>query len=162
MSKLEKTASGLERGVNRLQIGCLMVFCNLFFGAFCLWGVYGAYVGWQLETKGQTAPGTVVRMEESNSSEGGCCVYSPVIEFRANEQVYSFEGDTASDPPQYSVGQQVRVRYNPANPGTAQVDSIFDRWLFPLIIIPAMILGALLVDFFMIRSFLRGESIESN
>lgn len=159
MSKLEKTLDGVERGVNGFQTGCILVISNLFFGAFCLWGVYGAYIGWQLETKGETTSGMVVRMEESNSSEGGCCVYSPVVEFRANNQLYSFEGDTASDPPAYRVGQQVSVRYDPANPSTAQIDSFVDRWLFPIIIIPSMFLAALLIDFFLIRAVFRGESI---
>src|SRR5690242_10200084 len=114
MSKLEKTVGGVERSVNRLQTGCILILSNLFLGAFCLWGVYAAYTGWQLETKGETTSGTVVRMAESNSSEGGCCVYSPVVEFRADGRIYSFEGENASDPPAYRVGQELRVRYDPA------------------------------------------------
>jgi hypothetical protein len=159
MSRTEKTTSGLERGVNRLQVGCIFILSNLFFGAFCLWGVYAAYIGWQLQTKGETTSGTVVRMEESNSAEGGCCVYSPVVEFRADGMTYSFEGDHASDPPAYRVGQEVGVRYDPANPGTAQIDSFIDRWLFPIIIIPSMLFAALLIDFFLVRAMIRGESV---
>jgi|SRR5688572_4220504 len=159
MSQLEKTMDGVERGVNRLQVGCILVLANLFLGAFCLWGVYAAYTGWQLQTKGETTSGTVVRMEESNSAEGGCCVYSPVIEFRADGRVYSFEGDTASDPPAYRVGQDVGVRYDPANPATAQIDSLFERWAFPVIMIPSMLLTALLIDFFLVRALIRGESV---
>src|SRR5688572_17817027 len=159
MSQLEKTMDGVERGVNRLQVGCILILSNLFLGAFCLWGVYAAYIGWQLQTKGETASGTVVRMEESNSSEGGCCVYSPVVEFRAGGKTYSFQGDTASDPPEYRVGQEVRVRYDPANPETAQIDSFGERWLFPIIIIPSMLFAALLIDFFLVRALIRGESV---
>ena len=159
MSKLEKTMDGVERSVNRLQVGCILVLANLFLGAFCLWGVYAAFTGWQLETKGETASGTVVRLAESDSAEGGCCVYSPVVEVRADGRVYSFESDNASDPPAYRVGQEVSVRYDPANPATAQIDSFGERWLFPIIIIPAMLFTALLLDFFLVRSFIRGESV---
>lgn len=160
MSNANKTPGIVDQTVNRLQIGCLALFFNLLFGGFCLWGVYAASVSWRLETEGQTAPGIVTRLEESSGSEGGCCVYSPVIEFAAGGQTYTFEGGNASDPPQYRVGQQVNVRYDPADPNTAQIDSIFERWLFPVIIIPAMLLTALIVNFFMIRAWWRGSSLE--
>lgn len=160
MSNANKTPGIVDQTVNRLQIGCLTLFFNLLFGGFCLWGVYAASVSWRLETEGQTTQGIVTRLEESSSAESGCCVYSPVIEFAAGGQTYTFEGDNASDPPQYRVGQQVNVRYDPTDPNTAQIDSIFERWLFPVIIIPAMLLTALIVNFFMIRAWWRGSSLE--
>jgi len=145
---------------NRVQTGCIMILANLFFAGFCLWGVYAGYVSWKLEQGGERTTGNVVRLEESNSSEGSCCVYSPVIEFSAGGQTYSFESGNASDPPAYRVGEEVPVLYDPANPETAQINSIFERWVFPIIIIPAMILGALILDFFLIRSLRRGEYVE--
>ena len=145
---------------NKAQIGCITILANLFFAGFCLWGVYAGYVSWQLEQGGERTTGNVVRLEESNSSEGGCCVYSPVVEFTAGGQTHSFESGNASDPPAYDVGEEVSVLYDPANPETAQIDSFFERWLFPIIIIPAMILAALIVNFFMIRSWRRGEYVE--
>ncbi|MCG2784722.1 MAG: DUF3592 domain-containing protein [Anaerolineae bacterium] len=160
MSNANKTPGIVDQTVNRLQIGCLTLFFNLLFGGFCLWGVYAASISWRLETEGQTALGIVTRLEESSDSEGGCCVYSPVVEFAAGGQTYTFEGDNASDPPQYRVGQQVNVRYDPTDPNTAQIDSFFERWLFPIIIIPAMLLTALIVNFFMIRAWWRGSSLE--
>jgi hypothetical protein len=161
MSKLDRTIDTAGTWLSRLQTGCLAVFINLFLMAFCLWGVYAAYVGWKLETRGETTTGTVVRMEESDSAEGGCCVYSPVVEFQAGEQSFTFDSGNASYPPAYKVGQQVRVRYDPANPKTAQIDSFFERWLFPILIIPAMLLTALIINFFLIRGFLRGEDMSS-
>mgnify|MGYP003574945534 FL=1 len=160
MSKLDKTLDAVGTGVNRLQIGCWTIFFNLFFAGFCLWGVYAGYISWKLQNEGITTTGTVVRLEESNSSEGGCCVYSPVIEFQANGQTFSFEGDNASYPPAYQVGEQVNVIYAPSDPGTAQINKWTERWLFPIIIIPVMILAALILNFFMIRAWMRGESID--
>lgn len=146
---------------NRVYLGCAIILANLFFAGFCLWGIYAGYISWKLENQGGTATGTVVRLEESDSSEGGCCVYSPVIEFMANnDQTYSFEGDTASYPPAYEVGEEVPVLYDPANPATAQINKWSERWLFPIIIIPAMILAALLINFFLMRAFWRNEVIE--
>ena len=159
MSNLDKALDTVGTGVNRLQIGCWIIFGNLFLAAFCLWGVYAGYTSWTLQNKGTTTTGTVVRLEESNSSEGGCCVYSPVIEFSANGQTYSFEGDNASDPPAYKAGEVVDVIYDPSDPNTAQINKWSERWLFPAIIIPAMIFTAAILNFFMLRAWRRGESV---
>jgi len=159
VSKLDKTLDVVEKGASRLQIGCWTIFFNLFFAGFCLWGVYAGYTSWRLQNEGLTTTGSVVRLEESNSSEGGCCVYSPVIEFSANGQTHSFEGDNASDPPAYQVGEVVNVIYDPADPSTAQINKWTERWLFPIIIIPVMIFAAALLNFFMIRAWVRGEHI---
>lgn len=159
MSQLDRTLDAVDKGVNRLQIGCWTIFFNLLFTGFCLWGVYAAYTGWQLQTKGVTTTGTVVQMEESSTSEGGCCVYSPVVEFKVNGQNYIFESGNASDPPQYKVGDRVNVRYDPAAPNTAQIDSYFERWAFPVCIIPSMTIAALVLNLFMLRAFRRGESV---
>ena len=157
MSRIDRSLDSVDKGLNRIKIGCMALLVNLLFAAFCFWGVYAASVGWRLQTQGATTTGTVVRMEESDSGDGGCCVYSPVVEFQAGGELYSFDGGNASDPPDYSVGQQVEVRYDSANPNTAQIDSFYERWLFPLIIIPAMIIAALVTNFLMLRAFLRGD-----
>jgi len=160
MSKVDRTLDAVGKGVNRVQIGCWTIFFNLFFAGFCLWGVYAAYTGWQLQTQGVRTTGAVIEMEESSSGEGGCCVYSPVVQFEVNGQSYTFDGGNASDPPAYRVGQEVDVLYDPLDPGTAQIDSYFERWAFPICIIPAMIGGAAVMNFFMFRAFRRGESID--
>lgn len=159
VDKAVTTAEKVGGIANRVQIGCWLIFGNLFLAGFCLWGVYAAYISWQLENEGVTTTGTVMRLEESNSSEGGCCVYSPVIEFNVNGQTYSFESDNASDPPAYDVGEEVNVIYHPNDPNTAQINKWSERWLFPIIIIPAMIGTALILNFFLIRSFWRNEPL---
>ena len=159
--KAEKVMGVVGRGANRLYIGCITIFANLFFAAFCLWGVYAATVSWRLQIDGEIATGTVTRLEESKTSEGYCCVYAPVVEFEVNGQTYSFVNNNASNSPDYEIGSQVKVRYDPADPNTAQINQFSDRWLFPIIIIPAMIFGALIVNFFMIRAWRRDEDLLS-
>ena len=144
---------------NRAYIGCAFIVANLFFAGFCLWGAYVGYTSWQLDQNGETTTGIVVEMEESSTQEGGCCVYSPVIEFVAGGQTFSFEGGNASSPPAYKVGEEVSILYDPADPNTAQINKWTERWLFPIIIIPAMLFAALLVSFFLIRAFWRNDSI---
>lgn len=159
VDKVTNTAEKVGGVANRVYIGCILIFANLFLAGFCLWGVYAGYISWQLENEGERATGTVVRLEESSSSEGGCCVYSPVIEFDVNGQTYSFEGDNASNPPAYNVGEEVNVLYHPGNPDTAQINKWSERWLFPIIIIPAMLITALILNFFLIRSFWRNDAV---
>lgn len=161
---VDKALNAVEKSsgvANRLQIGCWTIFFNLFFAGFCLWGVYAGYTSWKLDSEGEMTTGIVVELEESNDSEGGCCVYSPVVEFDADGQTYSFEGDNASDPPAYKVGEEVNVIYDPAAPATAQINKWSERWLFPIIIVPVMILAALILNFFMIRSFWRNDPVTS-
>lgn len=161
MSKLDRTVDAVGKGASRLQVGCWIIFANLFFAGFCLWGVYAASISWKLENEGVTATGTVVRLEESDSAEGGCCVYSPVIEFTASDdRKYTFEGDNASDPPAYDVGENVSIIYDPKDPDTAQINKWTERWLFPIIIIPAMTITALIVNIVLIRQLWRGEPID--
>lgn len=153
-NRVEKAATG----INRLQTGCMFLFANLLFAGFCLWGVYMLYVSVQLETKGVVTEGFVVKMDPSTSD--GSTTYAPIVEFQVNEKNYSFKGGISSNPPQYSVGDRVDVRYNPDNPDIAQIDKGFERWLTPIILIPAMIIAAIIVNFFLIRAWRRGESID--
>jgi len=159
VDKAVNVADKVSRGANRLYIGCATILANLFFMAFCLWGVYAAYISWQLQTNGETTTGTVVRLDEQSDAEGGCCTYVPIIEFQAEGKTYSFDGNTASDPPQYDVNENVPVLYNPSDPNTAQINKFSDRWLMPIILIPAMILTSIITTFFMIRAWRRGESL---
>jgi hypothetical protein len=161
-NKAGKVIDVVGKGANRLYIGCVTIFANLFFAAFCLWGAYAASVSWRLQSSGEITTGVVTRLEESKTSEGFCCVYTPVVEFEAGGRTYSFEDDNASDSSDYQIGNQVQVRYDPADPNIAQINTFADRWLFPIIIIPSMIFAALLVNFFMIRAWRRGEDVLSD
>ena len=151
----------IGRGANRLYIGCITVLANLFFMAFCLWGVYAAVVSWRLETNGETTTGVVVRLDEQSDAEGGCCTYVPVVEFEAGGKTYSFDGDTASDPPAYEVNEEVSVLYDPSDPNTAQINKFSERWLMPICLIPAMIFASSILTFFMVRAWRRGDDILS-
>ncbi len=155
--KVTNTVDKVATGINRLRIGCITLFVNLFFAAFCLWGAYAASVSWKLQSVGEVTTGTVTRLEESKTSEGYCCLYTPVVEFQANGQTYSIENGSASDSVDYTVGSDVKIRYDPANPNTAQIDNVIERWLFPVLIIPSMIFGALIVNFFSFRAWKRGD-----
>lgn len=157
--KVFNTAEKVGRGANKLAIGCTTLLANLFFGAFCLWGVYAATVAYRLETTGIVTPGTVTGLEESTTD--GSTTYSPVVEFTANGQTYTFESDNASSPPAYQVGETVNVRYDPADPSTAQIDKLTERWLMPILLIPSMLCGSIILTFVMVRAWRRGDDVLS-
>jgi len=161
VDKAVNAVDKIGRGANRLYIGCATILANLFFMAFCLWGAYAAYESWQLENNGETTMGMVVGLDERDDSDGGCCVYVPVVEFQADGKTYSFYGDTASYPPAYDVNERVSVLYDPSDPNTAQIDKFSERWLMPIILIPSMIIASIIVTFFMVRAWRRRDNILS-
>lgn len=69
--------------------------------------------------------GTVIEMQErsSRSSSGSRSTsYAPVIQFvTTREDVYTFTSAMSSNPPAYSVRDQVEVLYNPENPVEAVI-----------------------------------------
>ena len=159
MSRLDTTIDKVATGANRVKVGCIAVLANLFFASFCLWGAYAGYVSWKLEKGGETTEGIVIRLNEQSDSEGGCCTYIPVVEFEASGRAYTIEGDTASYPPAYDVGERVPVIYDPSDPQTAQIDKWSERWLFPILIIPSMLIAALVLNIVSARALIRGDDL---
>lgn len=83
-----------------------------------------------------SAEGTVVRldwrvdMRRMRPSTG----YQAVVRFRkADGGTNEFVDDSGSDPPRYSIGEKVRVLYDPADPREAKIDSFRSLWLVPIL-----------------------------
>lgn len=148
----------VEKGLTTaywLRQGCIMLVSNLLFLGFFGWGVYAAFTAYRLETNGAVTEGVVIQMEESRTD--GNTTYSPVIEFQVNGQSYTFENNISSNPPQYEVGDRVAVRYDREDPSTAQIDKWSERWLMPVILIPAMCFTALVVNGLAFLSWRKGR-----
>ncbi|GAB4581641.1 MAG: hypothetical protein Fur0022_43900 [Anaerolineales bacterium] len=116
-----------------MQTGCLVIFMNLIFLAILIGGGYIAYNNYQLRTTGASTIGTVIRLDESSDDSG--TAYSPVFQYQVNGQTYEFESQNATNPPTHRVGDQDTIYYDPTNPEKAQVDSFFDMWLAPSLLI---------------------------
>ena len=71
------------------------------------------------------------RYREFGTSSAG--VYRPVVEFQVNGQIYHFESAFGSRPAPNKVGDTVKVRYDPANPQNAEVDSVLSNNLGTII-----------------------------
>ncbi len=88
----------------------------------------------------QMATGTVTeilttRMKESTSRGGSrwTTYFAPVVEFRPEGgAVVTHRCDTYVYPNRYAIGMPIEIRYNPANPQEAQLNSTVVEWLRPV------------------------------
>jgi hypothetical protein len=93
----------------------------------------GIYFGQDTLTFSRTAQhatGQIVDFEESRDSDGDR-TYAPVITYApAESDPITFTGSihTSSRP---TIGEQVKVLYNPKNLRDARIDSPVDLWLLP-------------------------------
>ncbi len=119
--------------LNRVGNGCTLMFVNIIM-LVCL-GIVGYffYTSWNLQRNGVTTTGVVVSLEPHSDEDGE--TYSPVVSFTAQGKSYTFESSTSSDPPAYRVGEEVSLRYDPANPQRADIDSfVTSPWLYGIVL----------------------------
>ena len=76
--------------------------------------------------------GTVVEIAQRPGNRG--YIYCPVVEFTApSGETIRFTSEFGSRPAGHTVGQVVAVRYDPADPQKAEVESDMSTWLGPLV-----------------------------
>lgn len=79
------------------------------------------------------AMGTIVELRESSGSEGGT-VYSAVVEFQtADGRGMRWEESMASNPPAGQPGEQLVMKYDPANPQRARIAKATRMWFMPVL-----------------------------
>jgi hypothetical protein len=98
-----------------------------------LGGAAWAYFSQQRKMQSRVATtGTVVELTRQNTTRG--YILCPVVEFTipSGEKI-KFTSEFGSRPASHTVGQSVAVRYDPADPQKAEVESTMSLWLVPLI-----------------------------
>jgi Protein of unknown function (DUF3592) len=76
------------------------------------------------------ASGKVMAFGTINGKSG--YLYCPQVEFAIpGGQTFRFQSETGSQPPSYSIGQQVEVVYQTANPNQAEINSVMALWFTP-------------------------------
>jgi hypothetical protein len=161
MSKSKTAPGALEKAFNVFywgQQGCFALLINLFLCGFLGWGLYEMVIALQLERNGEIVAGSVVALDE-HTQDG--VTYAPVVEYRVAGRTYSFTSSSYSYPAEYSVGEQVSVRYDRDDPDTARLNTSWaERWLFPVILV-AIMLGLLIGgNLWIIARWRRGEDID--
>lgn len=134
----------------RRLIGCAFVFVAtpVFLVGICF-GVWS--IGQSFNTKGGT--GKVVELVSDFDSDGFS--FRPVVEYEVDGKRYRIKGLVGFNPPVHEIGQTMRVLYKVEKPSEAYIDSIVDRWLFPLMF---TFLGGLFLIFgFLMRRSATGD-----
>ena len=84
--------------------------------------------------KSKVGEGVVVELVESRGDKGGT-MYKPVVEWTSPDgKKRRFTGSVASSPPSYARGEKAMLRYEPANPESARLDSFMENWFAALIL----------------------------
>jgi hypothetical protein len=91
--------------------------------------------------------GAVVELTQQNTARG--YILCPVVEFTIpSRERIRFTSEFGSRPASHSIGQSIAVRYDPADPHKAEVESAMSLWLVPLIMVfMGLIAGCLAVVF---------------
>ena len=119
--------------------------------AWLLLAVVTAWLGWRsftLTTGGEVVTGTVVRWLEEDVSFTSD--FYPVVEFEVNGETYSVQSQNNYRWWQryirFPIDKQVEVRYNPANPETAEINSWWDVWNETIILGVFTVIAAVVVN----------------
>ena len=111
---------------------------TLVFGLVGLGMLIGAFFAisstLSFRSSSKTGEGVVVELAESRDDKGST-MYKPVVEWTSPDgKKHGFTGSVASSPPSYSRGEKVNVRFDPANPERARIDSFMENWFVALIL----------------------------
>lgn len=129
----------------------LSVIKYVFFivGTMCLLGAAATYKSSSdFLDEAVPAAGKVVALVKSKSSDS--VSFRPVIQFLDEEgRSFEFTSSAGSNPPSFSVGEEVWVLYSPEHPENAKVDAFFDLWGVSIILAvlggPFFFIGMLMV-----------------
>lgn len=105
-----------------------------FIGMVALAGTaYWVTVELDFVNRAQKSQGTVLELVRHVSSGSKRTVtYAPRVRFVLPDgSVHEFTSEMSSSDPGYTVGQPVKVLYDPAKPETAEIDSWFVIWFGP-------------------------------
>jgi hypothetical protein len=116
-------------------VGALLLVGLLFLligAAVAIGGIVSVVKQKRRTARGVTATGRVVELVKTVLNPGSAGIYCPVVEFTTGAgQPVRFQSDYGTMPASHTVGQAVGVRYDPANPQLAALDSATANWFVP-------------------------------
>jgi hypothetical protein len=116
-------------------VGALLLVGLLFAligAAVLIGGIVAAARQTRKSARGVEATGTVVDLVTKVFNPGSPGVYCPIVQFTtASGQPIRFESQFGTMPASHRAGQSIAVRYDPADPQKAEVDSATANWFVP-------------------------------
>jgi hypothetical protein len=92
-------------------------------------GLYEASQTWQVQHTFVATPGVVVGNSYRSSNDDASGAYYPEVEFKPEDgPPVRFTDSLGTQPPDYEVGDQVEVLYNPHNAADARINSWLRLW----------------------------------
>ena len=115
----------------------IMGLCLGFSAVGLLGGAVWTYFKQQRTTESRIAiTGIVVELTKHITASGRATMICPVVEFTVpSGEKIRFTSEFGSRPASYKIGQNVNVRYDPADPQKAEVESTMNNWMVPLILV---------------------------
>lgn len=135
--------------------------------AWLLLAAFTAWLGWRsytLSVNGDVVTGTVVRLLEDDTSSYTSDIY-PIVEFEAGGEAYSVQSQNNyrwwNRYTRFPVGKQVEMRYDPADPEKAEINSWWDIWNESLILGLFTVLCATGVNVYLIFRWRIGRNTQA-
>jgi hypothetical protein len=131
-----------------------------------LMAVLTVYLGmrsYNLSANGEVVTGTVVRLvEDERDGASSFNDIFPVVEFEVDGQTYSVRSQNNyrwwNQYTRFGVGKPVEMRYDPADPQKAEINSLFDLWGEPVILGLFTLIAAVLSNAFFIFRWRAGRN----
>ena len=96
--------------------------------------VWNYFKGRQTMQNRVAVNGTVVELVQRNTSRSH--IFCPVVEYSLpSGEKMRFTSEFGTLPASHKIGDVVKVRYDPANPQQAEIESGMSLWLGPLIMV---------------------------
>ena len=121
-----------------------------------LLAAFAVFLGWRnyrLSTSGEVVTGVVTRWVEEDTSAYFTDIY-PVVEFQVNGETYSVRSQNNyrwwNQYTRFPLGGEVEMRYDPASPESAEINSWIDLWGESIILGLFSILSAVGVNLYLL------------
>jgi hypothetical protein len=134
-----------------------------------LLAVLAVYLGmrsYRLSVNGEAVTGTVVRLvvDDREGSSSFNDIF-PVVEFEVEGQTYSVRSQNNyrwwNQYTRFGIGKQVEMRYDPADPANAEINSWADLWGEPIILGVFTLAAVIVTNGFFILRWRTGRTIQT-
>lgn len=161
---MESISGKSDRGSGCLGMAGWVISLN---GFWLLLAALAVFLGWRsytLSVHGEVVEGTVVRWVEEDKTAFFTDIY-PVVEFEVDGQTYSVNSQNNyrwwNKYTRFPIGKQVEMRYDPVNPEKAEIDSLYDIWMEPIILGIFTILAMIVTNAFFIVRWRAGRNTKA-
>jgi Protein of unknown function (DUF3592) len=78
--------------------------------------------------------GTITALMPKQDGSDASVTYAPMFTFTAKDrQSYTVTSNASANPPEFKVGEKIRVLYEPDRPDGARIDSFWQLWSLAMI-----------------------------